>query len=207
MNILHLVSVENFPSLVELHLSQNTELWRVCNNSSLQKIEIMNCPAIEVLKDLLVLRSISWDDLDAETLPEYLWGVEINKLDIKCSLRLLQMIYSRDATSEWGKIQHVQRLNARGGRQPDGTYKHYVLYTKATSCFDTNIAKACRFQVHHRCTQQICIHSCLDFMLDTYRYKIHGTSLFRILKSGRVMMMVRLSPLILLACPHGTYDM
>ncbi|KAK8444415.1 hypothetical protein SEVIR_9G132700v4 [Setaria viridis] len=146
MNILHLVSIENFPSLVELHLSQNPELWRVSNNSSLQKIEIMNCPALEVLEDLPVLRSISWDDLDAETLPEYLREVEINKLDIKCSLRLLQMISSRDATSEWGKIQHVQRLNARGGRQPDGTYKHYVLYTKSTSCFDTNITKACRLQ-------------------------------------------------------------
>ncbi|CAL4926748.1 unnamed protein product [Urochloa decumbens] len=93
VNILHLVSVENFPSLVELHLSQNPELQSVTNNSSLQKIEITNCTALEVLEDLPALWSITWDDLDAETLPEYLREVKINKLDIKCSLRLLHMIY------------------------------------------------------------------------------------------------------------------
>ncbi|PAN45622.1 hypothetical protein PAHAL_9G131100 [Panicum hallii] len=91
VNILHLVSVENFPSLVELHLSQNPELQRVTNNSSLQKIEITNCPAVVVLEDLPALQSITWDDLDAETLPEYLREVEIKKLDVKCSLTLLQI--------------------------------------------------------------------------------------------------------------------
>ena len=113
-----------------------------------------------MLKDLPALQSMTWDDLDAETLPEYLREVEINKLDVKCSLRLLQMIYLRDATSEWGKIQHVQRLNACGGRQPDGTYKHYVLYAKATSCFDTNLTSTCRLQVH--ALNKLRIHSCLD---------------------------------------------
>ena len=170
VNILHLVSVENFPSLVELHLSQNPELQRVTNNSSLQKIEITYCPALALLEDLPALQSITWDDLDAETLPEYLREVEINKLDVKCSLRLLQMIYLRDATSEWGKIQHVQRLNAHGGRQPDGTYKHYVFYAKATSCFDTNITKTSRLQV--RALNRLHMHSCLD--LHVGYLQIHG---------------------------------
>ena len=71
-NIQHLVSVENFPSLVKLWSYENPSLERISNNPSLQWIDISNCQALKELDGLPSLRSLEWWDWVADALPEYL---------------------------------------------------------------------------------------------------------------------------------------
>ncbi|TVU45638.1 hypothetical protein EJB05_05129 [Eragrostis curvula] len=131
-NVQCLVSVENFPSVVELTLFDNPKLEMISNCLSLQKIYIIRCSVVKAVEDLPSLRSMEWKDLAAEELPEYLRGLNLNKLRLDCSLSLLKLISLQDETSEWGKIQHVQELKAfekyEGGR--------HVYYTKEPYSFE-----------------------------------------------------------------------
>ncbi|CAN6292093.1 unnamed protein product [Urochloa humidicola] len=109
-NIEHLVSVENFPSLVKLWSYDNLRLERISNNPSLQWIDISKCPALKELDGLPSLRSLEWEDLNAKALPEYLREAKLKKLRLDCSRSLLKLIALQDESSEWGKIQHIQQL-------------------------------------------------------------------------------------------------
>lgn len=111
---MHFVCVENFPSVVEIKLFDNPTLEKISNCPSLHEIYIIRCPAVKTLEDLPSLRSMEWEDLDAEALPEFLREVKLNKLGVGCSLSLLKLISLQDASSEWGKIQQVQQLKALG---------------------------------------------------------------------------------------------
>jgi hypothetical protein len=110
----HLISVENFPSLVNLWLYGNPRLERISNNPSLQFIDISNCPALKEMDGLPSLRSLEWWDLGAEALPQYLREANLKKLRVDCSRSLLKLIALQDESSEWGKIKHVQQLKAYG---------------------------------------------------------------------------------------------
>ncbi|XP_062212089.1 putative disease resistance protein RGA3 [Phragmites australis] len=129
-NVLHLVSVENFLSLVELKIFDNPRLERITNCPSLQKTTISSCPRLKLLEGLPALGSIQWKDFDAETLPQYLREAKLTKLTIYCSLSLLKLISLQDDTSEWGKIQHVQQLKAYACESEKLDLDGYIYYTK-----------------------------------------------------------------------------
>ncbi|GJM96239.1 hypothetical protein PR202_ga13057 [Eleusine coracana subsp. coracana] len=107
-----------------------TKLERIANNPSLRKIEVINCPRLKVLEDLPALRRFSWENLNAETLPEYLVEIKIIKLEIKCNLILFEKISMKDATDEWKMIKHIQQVKVYGDKWPDGTYKSYIYLNK-----------------------------------------------------------------------------
>uniref|UniRef100_A0A0E0HB55 NBS-LRR-like resistance protein n=1 Tax=Oryza nivara TaxID=4536 RepID=A0A0E0HB55_ORYNI len=113
-SVRQLVSIENFPSLVNLQLIENPKLERVTNNPSLKNIYIWECPALKVLEELPLLNSIYWWDLKAEKLPECFGVPMLKKLFVHCNRRLFGLISLQDTTSEWGKIQHVSQLKAYG---------------------------------------------------------------------------------------------
>uniref|UniRef100_J3LRU6 NB-ARC domain-containing protein n=1 Tax=Oryza brachyantha TaxID=4533 RepID=J3LRU6_ORYBR len=113
-SVRHLVSVENFPSLVDLQLIENPKVEKISNNPSLKNIYIWECPRLSVLEELPSLNSIYWWDLTAETLPEYFGVPMLKKLFVHCNQGLLRLLSLQDTTSEWGKIQHVSQVKAYG---------------------------------------------------------------------------------------------
>jgi hypothetical protein len=106
INITHLVSIENFPSLVKLWSYDSPRIERISNNPKLQWIEICRCPALKELNGLTSLQSLEWWDLGAEALPQYLQETKLNKLLVDCRPSLLKLIALQDDSSEWGKIKH-----------------------------------------------------------------------------------------------------
>ncbi|CAN6165796.1 unnamed protein product [Urochloa humidicola] len=142
-NAQQLVSVENFPSLVKLQLINNVRLERISNIPSLQWMEITTCRALKELDDLPSLRSIEWRDVDAEALPQYLQEVNLKNLRVDCSRSLLKLIASQDESSEWGKIQHVQKLKAYGHKtEEDEEADGYIYYTREPYSFDVYLGKS-----------------------------------------------------------------
>uniref|UniRef100_A0A0A9B2J8 AAA+ ATPase domain-containing protein n=1 Tax=Arundo donax TaxID=35708 RepID=A0A0A9B2J8_ARUDO len=142
-NVLYLVCVENFPSLVELELIDSQRLERISNCPSLQKIMIVRCPSLKVLEALPSVRSIEWKDLSAETLPQYLQKARLNKLRLDCSLRLLKLICLRNdaSESEWGKIRHAQQLKAYGWESEEDNVDRYIFYTKEPYSFEADMGE------------------------------------------------------------------
>ncbi|CAL4943822.1 unnamed protein product [Urochloa decumbens] len=136
INVLHLVSVENFPSLVKLWSHDNPMLEGISNNPSLQWMDISSCRALKELDGLPSLRSLEWWDLDAEALPEYLREAKLNKLRVDCSPKLLKLISLQDNSSEWGKIRHVQQVKAYGKRFTDDSIDRHIFYTKEPYSFE-----------------------------------------------------------------------
>ncbi|EEE59728.1 hypothetical protein OsJ_12167 [Oryza sativa Japonica Group] len=123
-NAVSLESVENLHSLVELYLADNPKLEMVVNCSSLTKIEILRCPELKAFDRLPAVRSIVWEDLDADTLPGYLQE-------------------AKDASSEeWRSVRHVQQLKVFGFKPQSETSECYFLYTKEPYHVETNISKA-----------------------------------------------------------------
>uniref|UniRef100_A0A0D9VXM8 AAA+ ATPase domain-containing protein n=1 Tax=Leersia perrieri TaxID=77586 RepID=A0A0D9VXM8_9ORYZ len=138
-NAMSLASVDNFHSLAELYLADNPKLERVVNCPSLTKIEILRCPQLKVFDRLPAVRSIVWEDLDADTLPVYLQEAKVNRLHINCNLGLLNMISLQDAISEWRNVQHVQQLKVFGFKPQSETSDFHFLYTKEPHRVETNI--------------------------------------------------------------------
>ncbi|KAK8444420.1 hypothetical protein SEVIR_9G133300v4 [Setaria viridis] len=152
-HVQHLVSVDNFPSLVKLWSYDNPRLKRISNNPSLQWIDISNCRALKELDRLPSFRSLEWWDLSAEALPEYLREAKLKKLRVDCSRRLLKLIALQDESSERGKIQHVQQVKAYGhkkkGEAEEADQSHededaewYIYYTKEPYSFDAYLGKS-----------------------------------------------------------------
>ncbi|CAL4926742.1 unnamed protein product [Urochloa decumbens] len=153
-NMEHLVSVENFPSLVKLWSYNNPRLERISKNPSLQCIDISNCTALEELDGLTSLQSLVWEDLDAEALPQYLRETKLKKLRVDCSRSLLKLIALQDESAEWGKIKHVQQLKAYAGHkiqeqeeesdqssQEDEEAEWYIYYTKEPYSFEAYLGE------------------------------------------------------------------
>ncbi|BAF12862.1 Os03g0689400, partial [Oryza sativa Japonica Group] len=142
-NAVSLESVENLHSLVELYLADNPKLEMVVNCSSLTKIEILRCPELKAFDRLPAVRSIVWEDLDADTLPGYLQEAKVKRLHINCNLSLLNLISLQDASSEeWRSVRHVQQLKVFGFKPQSETSECYFLYTKEPYHVETNISKA-----------------------------------------------------------------
>uniref|UniRef100_R7W465 Putative disease resistance protein RGA1 n=1 Tax=Aegilops tauschii TaxID=37682 RepID=R7W465_AEGTA len=139
-NLSHLLSIHNFPSLVELRIVDNRTLERINNNPNLQHIYIVSCPGLKVLEDLPSLKSIEWVDVTAQVLPDYFRHSKLDKLIVQCYISLLKLISLQDANSsgsEWGKIQHVQQLRATGYISAEET--RYISYTKEPYSYKTDI--------------------------------------------------------------------
>lgn len=134
----HLISLESLPSVVELDAFHNPSLERITDLPRLQKLTIVKCPKLRVLHGVPAIQRVGLEDYRMETLPDYVENVSPRHLLLDCSLTLLAAIAMGDSGLEFGKLRHIQHVNAhaRDGHNPR---KWYVLYTQQPSSFDTNI--------------------------------------------------------------------
>ncbi|KAE8807326.1 putative disease resistance RPP13-like protein 1 [Hordeum vulgare] len=134
-----LISVENFPSLVELHLDENLDLERITNLPRLQKLTIEDCPKLKVLEGVPALQRLNLSNKNMETLPEYMGGINPMHFELYCSLALLASIAIGQSGPGWDKFGHVQRVKAYA-REGDNGRKWYVLYTAKPYNLETNVS-------------------------------------------------------------------
>ncbi|XP_044952066.1 disease resistance protein RGA2-like isoform X2 [Hordeum vulgare subsp. vulgare] len=133
------ISVENFPSLVELHLDENHDLERITNLPRLQKLTIGDCPKLKVLEGVPALQRLVLSDNNMETLPEYMGGTNPMHFELYCSLALLASIAIGQSGPGWDKFGHVQHVKAYA-REGDNGRKWYVLYTAKPYNLETNVS-------------------------------------------------------------------
>ncbi|KAM0866891.1 hypothetical protein ACQ4PT_042336 [Festuca glaucescens] len=67
-----LTYIENFASLVRLEVSALPDLERITNLARLQILIIADCPKLKVLEGVPALQTLSLDNEDMETLPEFM---------------------------------------------------------------------------------------------------------------------------------------
>ncbi|KAI4979021.1 hypothetical protein ZWY2020_015774 [Hordeum vulgare] len=133
-----LISVENFPSLVELDLNENLDLERITNLPRLQKLTIEDCPKLKVLEGVPALQRLNLSNKSMETLPEYMGGINPMHFELYCSLALLASIAIGQSGPGWDKFGHVQHVRAYERGEYNGK-KWYVLYTAKPYKLETNI--------------------------------------------------------------------
>ncbi|KAM3296671.1 hypothetical protein ACQJBY_038825 [Aegilops geniculata] len=138
-NVQGLISVENFPSLVELNLDENLDLERITNLPRLQKLTIKNCPKLKVLEGLVALQRLALSYNDMETIPEYMGGINPRHLELYCSLALLASMAARQSGPEWDKFSHVEHIKAYA-REGGNSRKWYVFYTAKPYRLETNVS-------------------------------------------------------------------
>ncbi|VAI42173.1 unnamed protein product [Triticum turgidum subsp. durum] len=138
-NVQGLISVENFPSLVELELDENLDLERITNLPRLQKLTIQDCPKLKALEDVPALQRIILTDEDMEALPEYMGGINPRHLELYCSLVLLTSIAAGQSGAEWDKFGHVEHVKAYAS-EGGNSRKWYVLYTANPYSLETNVS-------------------------------------------------------------------
>lgn len=102
-NLTSLTSVDNFPSVEQLHVLHCPKVKNINGVSRLQEITIVRCPALTVLEGAPMLHSIVVVDATMTTFPEYLRGVKPGYLKLVCSKQL----YDSEDDSEWDKIKHI----------------------------------------------------------------------------------------------------
>ncbi|CAO2142247.1 unnamed protein product [Urochloa humidicola] len=107
-NLINLMSVENFPWVVELDVFDCPKLKRINDLTRLQKIGIIGCPNVEVLEGVPSLDSMVLEDRTMETLPGYMRHVIITYLKLKCCEKLYKSIVSGSST-ECDKIRHITK--------------------------------------------------------------------------------------------------
>ncbi|KAM0866894.1 hypothetical protein ACQ4PT_042336 [Festuca glaucescens] len=105
-----LTYIENFASLVRLEVSALPDLERITNLARLQILIIADCPKLKVLEGVPALQTLSLDNEDMETLPEFMGGINPRCLDLYCSLALLYSIAAGQSGPEWDKFGHVERV-------------------------------------------------------------------------------------------------
>ncbi|KAF7073283.1 hypothetical protein CFC21_078301 [Triticum aestivum] len=140
-NVQGLVSLENFASLVELEVIVNVDLERVTNLPRLQKLTIRACPKLKVLEGVPVLQRLKLVDLEMETIPEYMGGINPRHLELYCSLALLASIAAGKSGPEWDKFRHVKHVKAYSN-EGDNPRKWYVLYTATPYNLETNVSRS-----------------------------------------------------------------
>ncbi|XP_044408850.1 disease resistance protein RGA2-like [Triticum aestivum] len=133
-----LISVENFPSLVELKLAINLDVKRISNLPRLQKLTIQDCPKLKALEDVPALQRLILTKKDMETLPEYMGSINPSHLELYCSLALLASIATGQSGPEWDKFRHVEHVKAYAC-EGDNSRKWYVLYTANPYSLETNV--------------------------------------------------------------------
>jgi len=104
----NLTYIENFPSVVELHVSNSPKLQRISNLSKLQKIKILYCPNVEVLQGVPALDSMEMEDGTMETVPEYVTTVRPRYLKLTCRKQLYESLITGSSSSEYDKISHIK---------------------------------------------------------------------------------------------------
>ncbi|KAL6658409.1 hypothetical protein ACP70R_003995 [Stipagrostis hirtigluma subsp. patula] len=136
-----LSSVENFASVVLLHVRLSPDLKRISNMPKLQKLIIVGCPKMKVLEGVPALQSLVLEDYTMETLPTYLWDVNPRYLLLNCTIPLLKSIAAGKSSPEWGKFSHIPQVKAY--TNPKGfPKKWHVLYTRVPFNFETNISRS-----------------------------------------------------------------
>uniref|UniRef100_J3MWE6 NB-ARC domain-containing protein n=1 Tax=Oryza brachyantha TaxID=4533 RepID=J3MWE6_ORYBR len=134
-NVQHLLSVENFSSVVKLDCYDNPDLERIANLPNMQNLTIVGCPKLVVLDNVKSLRSIQLGIREMETLPAYLQKTKLEQLEIACSLKMLILMTKKESWSEWEKISNI--MHVKGFASENGR-RYYVSYTKYPFSFDTN---------------------------------------------------------------------
>ncbi|RLN34997.1 putative disease resistance protein RGA3 [Panicum miliaceum] len=104
----NLISVENFPSVVQLDVFVCPALKRISGLSRLHKIRIVRCANVEALEGVPSLDSLVLWDATMEALPGYLQAVSPRYIDLKCSKNLYESINS-GSSSECNKISHMAK--------------------------------------------------------------------------------------------------
>lgn len=136
--------IENFLSLEKLVIYENSDLERVCNLPKLRTIWIRDCPNLEVLHDVAVVRSMVFSIWE-NSLPKYLQETKIEKLTVWCNATLLlKIIKEGEGGSEWQKFQHIQQANFYTENKSS-----YISYRKAPFSLTSNISSSNELKVYH----------------------------------------------------------
>jgi len=115
-NLTRITALENFPSVVELEVSQCPSLKTIRGFGKLQTVRIEFCPALEVLEAGPALHTMVLQDPGIETLPEYLRGLKPQVLRLlDCHQKLRSLLSGSDETSadymaEMEKVKHCGKL-------------------------------------------------------------------------------------------------
>jgi len=115
-DLTRLTALENFPSVVELEVSQCPSLKTIRGFGKLQTVRIEFCPALEVLEAGPALHTMVLQDPGIETLPEYLRGLKPQVLRLlDCHQKLRSLLSGSDETSadymaEMEKVKHCGKL-------------------------------------------------------------------------------------------------
>ncbi|PNT62928.1 hypothetical protein BRADI_4g09648v3 [Brachypodium distachyon] len=131
--------LENLVSVVDLQVHQSPDLERITNLPKLQKLVIVECPKLKVLKGVCALQRLVLEDYGMETLPEYMRGINLSHFQLDSSLALLISIATGQPGPEWDKFSHVQNVKAYANGGPNNPRKWHVLYTKDPYNLETNI--------------------------------------------------------------------
>uniref|UniRef100_A0A8I6YPE4 DDE Tnp4 domain-containing protein n=1 Tax=Hordeum vulgare subsp. vulgare TaxID=112509 RepID=A0A8I6YPE4_HORVV len=129
-----LISLENFPYLVELEVVGNLDLERITNFPKLQKLTIQDCPELKVLEGVPALQKLIFKDDDMETLPELMGGINLTRFELDCSLALLTSIAAGQTGPEWDKFSRAEHAKAYAGEG------RYVLYKAKPYNLETNVS-------------------------------------------------------------------
>uniref|UniRef100_A0ACD5V1I6 Uncharacterized protein n=1 Tax=Avena sativa TaxID=4498 RepID=A0ACD5V1I6_AVESA len=147
-------SLEDFTCVVELDVFHNPNLESITNLPKLQKLTIVSCRKLKVLKGVPALLRVELEDYRMETIPMYLCGITPRHLLLDCSLALLSSMASErsffdkglreicplDKLEKLGRTQHVKAYAPDGQNQR----KWYMLYTREPYSFETNISHCSR---------------------------------------------------------------
>ncbi|VAI42152.1 unnamed protein product [Triticum turgidum subsp. durum] len=133
-----LISLANFPSLVELKLNEILDLEMITNLPRLQKLTIEDCPKLKALEGVPALQRLILTDKDMETLPEYMGCINPRHFELYCSLALLASIAAAQSGPEWDKFNHIEHVKAYACGD-DNSRKWYVLYTANPYNLETNV--------------------------------------------------------------------
>ncbi|KAF7082585.1 hypothetical protein CFC21_086449 [Triticum aestivum] len=136
-----LISVENFPSLVELHITLDFDLERISNLPRLQKLAIGGCSKLKVLEGVPSLQWIMLADAHMDTLPEYMGSICPRYLELLCGLGLLTSLAMGQSGPEWDKFSHVGHVKAYA-HEENNRKKWYVLYTADPYNLETNVSRS-----------------------------------------------------------------
>ncbi|KAM3296673.1 hypothetical protein ACQJBY_038827 [Aegilops geniculata] len=134
-----LISLENFPSLVELDLDQVLDLEMITNLPRLQKLTIKYCQKMKAVEGVPLLQRLFLSDNNLETIPEYMGGINPRQLELYCSRALLASIAAGKSGPEWDKFSHVEHVKTYAS-QGDSSRKWYVFYTAKPYSLETNVS-------------------------------------------------------------------
>ncbi|KAL6654502.1 hypothetical protein ACP70R_007967 [Stipagrostis hirtigluma subsp. patula] len=115
-DVTSIIAVENFPSVVVLSLHRCPSLKAIRGFAKVQHVYINSCPALEELEAGSALDTVGLEDLEMETLPEYLRGLKPRILKVAdCHQKLRDLLSAPDYSSadyqaEMDKIKGVGKL-------------------------------------------------------------------------------------------------